>query len=477
MSTVTSYNPARPAEVLGEFPSADAAAVDKAVAAATEAQRSWAKVPVPLRADIVAEAGRLLTERKDELAALVSREAGKVLIEGGGEVQEAIDMAAFVAGQGRGAMGEVVPSELRNKMAFTTRIPVGVVGMITPWNFPMAIPSWKCFPALLAGNGIVIKPSELAPVCGEAFVEVLAESGVPEGLIQVVHGAGDVGAAITTHPGVGAVSFTGSVPTGRKVAAAAMETGPRVVSLELGGKNAMIVLDDADLELATDGALFGAFGTSGQRCTSTSRVLVQKGVAAELVERVAARAAELKLGDPTDPTVDVGPIITRQSAERIAGMLDHAVGEGAVAAGGSGITEVDGCDGGAFFKPTILTGVRPEHRLAREEAFGPLLSVIEVDSDEEAVDIVNQVEYGLSAAVYTQDVNRALRAVDGIDTGICYVNAPTIGAEIPLPFGGTKHTGNGFREAGARGIEQFSQVKTVYVDYSGRLQRAQIDTE
>ena len=477
MTTVTSYNPARPAEVLGEFPAANAAAVDRAVAAAAEAQRSWAKVPVPLRADIVAEAGRLLAERKDELATLVSREAGKVLVEGGGEVQEAIDMAAFVAGQGRSAMGQVVPSELRDKMAYTTRIPVGVVGMITPWNFPMAIPSWKCFPALLAGNGIVIKPSELAPVCGEAFVDVLAESGVPDGLIQVVHGAGDVGAALTTHPGIGAVSFTGSVPTGRKVAAAAMETGPRVVSLELGGKNAMIVLDDADLELATDGALFGAFGTSGQRCTSTSRVLVQRGVAAELVERVATRAAELTLGDPTDPTVDVGPIITRQSAERIAGMLDHAVGEGASVAGDSGICEVEGCDGGAFFHPTVLTGVRPEHRLAREEAFGPLLSVIEVDSDDEAVDVVNQVEYGLSAAVYTQDVNRALRAVDGIDTGICYVNAPTIGAEIPLPFGGTKHTGNGFREAGARGIEQFSQVKSVYVDYSGRLQRAQIDTE
>ena len=476
MTTVTSYNPARPAEVLGEFPSADAAAVDLAVTAAAEAQRSWAKVPVPLRADIIAEAGRLLAARKDKLAALVSREAGKGLIEGGGEVQEAIDMAAYVAGQGRSAFGDVVPSELRNKMAWTTRIPVGVVGMITPWNFPIAIPSWKCFPALLAGNGIVIKPSELAPVCGEAFIEVLAESGVPEGLIQVVHGTGETGAALTTHAGVGAVSFTGSVPTGRKVAAAAMETGPRLVSLELGGKNAMIVLDDADLDLATDGALFGAFGSSGQRCTSTSRLVVQRGVAAELVERVVARAAELKLGDPVDPSTDVGPVITRQSADRIAGMLDAAVGEGATIAGASGITEVDGCDGGAFFRPTVIAGVEPDHRIAREEAFGPLLSVIEVDSLDAAVDIVNQVEYGLSAAVYTQDINRALQAVDGIDTGICYVNAPTIGAEIPLPFGGTKHTGNGFREAGARGIEQQSQVKTVYVDYSGRLQRAQIDT-
>jgi len=476
MTTFASYNPARPADVLGEFECADTDAVDDAVAAAADAQRAWAKVPVPGRADIIAEAGRLLAERKDDLATLVSREAGKVLIEGGGEVQEAIDMAAYVAGQGRSAWGDVVPSELADKMAWTTRIPVGVVGMITPWNFPVAIPSWKCFPALLAGNGIVLKPSELAPVCGEAFVAVLAASGVPDGLIQVVHGTGETGAALTTHPGVGAVSFTGSVATGRTVAAAAMATGPRLVSLELGGKNAMIVLDDADLDLATDGAIFGAFGSSGQRCTSTSRLVVQRGVAAELTERIRARADELVLGDPTDPVTDVGPVITRASAERIARMLDDAVADGATIAGTSGITDVDGCDGGAFFLPTVLTGVEPDHRIAREEAFGPLLSVIEADDLDAAVDIVNQVEYGLSAAVYTRDINRALRAVDAIDTGIVYVNAPTIGAEIPLPFGGTKHTGNGFREAGARGIEQFSQVKTVYVDYSGRLQRAQIDT-
>jgi len=476
MTTITSYNPARPADVLGEYESADADAVDRAVTAAAAAQKAWAKVPIPGRADIIAECGRLLAERKDELGTLVSREAGKVLIEGGGEVQEAIDMAAYVAGQGRGSWGDVVPSELANKMAWTTRMPVGVVGMITPWNFPVAIPSWKCFPALLAGNGIVIKPSELAPVSGEAFIAVLAESGVPDGLIQVVHGTGETGAALTTHPGVGAVSFTGSVATGRKVAAAAMETGPRLVSLELGGKNAMIVLDDADLELATDGAIFGAFGSSGQRCTSTSRLIVQRGVAAELVDRIRARADALVLGDPTDPATDVGPVITRASAERIAGMLDDALADGATIAGTSGITSVDGCDGGAFFLPTVLTGVAPDHRIARHEAFGPLLAVIEVDGLDQAVAVVNQVEYGLSAAIYTQDVNQALRAVDAIDTGIVYVNAPTIGAEIPLPFGGTKHTGNGFREAGSRGIEQFSQVKTVYVDYSGRLQRAQIDT-
>ncbi|HEY9558177.1 MAG TPA: aldehyde dehydrogenase family protein, partial [Acidimicrobiales bacterium] len=405
-----------------------------------------------------------------------SREAGKVRVEGGGEVQEAIDMAAFVAGQGRSAMGDVMPSEMRDKLAWTTRIPVGVVGLITPWNFPMAIPSWKIFPALLAGNGIVLKASELAPACGVAFVEACIEAGIPAELLQVVHGGPEPAAALAVHPGVGAVSFTGSVPTGRKVAAAAMEAGPKLVSLELGGKNAMVVLDDADLELVLDGALFGAFGTAGQRCTSTSRLVVQRGIAGELVERLAERARALRLGDPLDPTTDVGPVITAESASRIVAMVDGAVGEGAKAVtGGEVRTDVEGCEGGTFVEPTILTEVQRGHRVAREEVFGPVLSVIEVDDVDEAVAVVNEVEYGLSAAVYTRDLNRALRAVHAIDTGITYVNAPTIGAEIPLPFGGTKHTGNGFREAGTRGIEQFSQVKTVYVDYSGRLQRAQID--
>jgi len=385
-------------------------------------------------------------------------------------------MATFVAGQGRGAWGETVPSELASKLAWTTRQPVGVVGMITPWNFPIAIPSWKCFPALLAGNGIVLKPSEHAPACAEAFVECCVEAGVPEALVQIVHGFAEPGAALAVHPGVGALSFTGSVPTGRIVAAAAMQTGPRLVSLELGGKNAMIVRPDADLDLVVDGAIFGAFGTAGQRCTSTSRLLVHPGVATELKERLVARASALTLGDPLLAGTDVGPVINRASAERIVAMVDAARAEGAdVACGGRLRGDVDGCEGGTFVEPTVLLGVKPEHRIAREEAFGPVLAVLEISDLDEAIDVVNSVEYGLSASIYTRDINDALHAVDAIDAGIVYVNAPTIGAEIPLPFGGTKHTGNGFREAGARGIEQFSQLKTVYVDYSGRLQRAQID--
>jgi aldehyde dehydrogenase (NAD+) len=476
MSTFTSTNPARPAEVVSELPVHTAAAVDAAVAGAAEAQRSWAARPVPERAEAIAAVGALLLERKQALADLVSREAGKIRVEAGGEVQEAIDMAAFVAGQGRAAVGEVVPSELGDKLAWTTRIPVGVVGMITPWNFPVAIPSWKVFPALLAGNGVVLKPSELAPACGVAFIEACIDAGIPADLLQVVHGGAEPAAALAVHAGIGAVSFTGSVPTGRKVAAAAMEVGPKLVSLELGGKNAMVVLDDADLDLVLDGALFGAFGSAGQRCTSTSRLVVQRGIAGAVVDGLVERAASLRLGDPLDPSTDVGPVITADSGARIVAMVDAATGEGAKAVtGGSLRTDVDGCDGGTFVEPTILTGVLPGHRVAREEVFGPVLSVIEVDDLAQAVEVVNGVEYGLSAAVYTRDINAALRAVAAIDTGITYVNAPTIGAEIPLPFGGTKHTGNGFREAGARGIEQFSQVKTVYVDYSGRLQRAQID--
>jgi aldehyde dehydrogenase (NAD+) len=476
MATFDSVNPARPDEVVGTYPEATADDVDRAVEAAAAAQQAWARVPVPARAEIIAKAGAVLLERKAELATLVSQECGKVLVEAGGDVQEAVDMAGFVAGQGRAAWGDTVPSELGSKLCLTTRAPVGVIGMITPWNFPVAIPSWKCFPALLAGNGIVLKPSEHSPRCAEVFVEACVAAGVPAGLIQLVHGFAEPGAALAVHPKVGAVSFTGSVPTGRKVAAAAMESGPRLVSLELGGKNAMIVRPDADLDLAVDGAVFGAFGTSGQRCTSTSRLIVHPDVADDLVGRIVKRAEELVLGDPVLAATDVGPVITSASADRIDGMVQHALGEGATAAcGGRVRRDIEGCAGGSFYEPTVLTGVRPDHRIAREEVFGPVLSVMEVADLDDAVGVVNAVEYGLSAAVYTRDVNAALHAVERIDTGIVYVNAPTIGAEIPLPFGGTKHTGNGFREAGARGIEQFSQIKTVYIDYSGRLQRAQID--
>jgi aldehyde dehydrogenase (NAD+) len=467
--------PARPAEVLGTFPDSDAAAVDDAVAAATAAQRAWARRPAPARAEILATAADVIARCKDELARLVATEAGKILVEAAGDVQEAVDMGRFVAGQGRAAIGEVVASELPGKLAWTTRQPVGVVGLITPWNFPVAIPAWKCFPALLAGNGIVLKPSQEAPLCAERFVACLVEGGVPADLVNVVHGHADPGAALAVHADVGAVSFTGSVPTGRLVAAAAMAAGPKLISLELGGKNAMVVLDDADLDLAVDGALFGAFGTAGQRCTSTSRLVVHRAVADELLTRLVARTEALIPGDPLDPATDMGPVIHRRAGERIVAAVAAAVEGGAALLTGGDLVPVADCPGGTFVAPTIVRAGR-HHRIARDEVFGPVLAVVVVDDADEAVAVVNDSEYGLSAAVYTRDINAALRAVELIDTGIVYVNAPTIGAEIPLPFGGTKRTGNGFREAGTRGIEQFSNIKTVYVDYSGRLQKAQIDT-
>lgn len=477
MSTgaLTSVDPAHPSRIVGEFAIADAAAVDAAVARAADAQRAWAALPVPGRGEAIAAVGAVLASRKVDLARLVSVEAGKILVEAGGDVQEAIDMAAFIAGQARAAWGTTHPCEMPDKFGFTTRHPVGVVGMITPWNFPIAIPSWKIFPALLAGNGVVIKPSELAPACCDAFVAACRDAGIPDGLVNVVHGFGETGAALSTHPGVRAVSFTGSVPTGRTVAAAAMAVGPKLVSLELGGKNAMIVMDDADLDLVVEGALFGAFGTAGQRCTSTSRLVVHRAVAAELVARIVDRATALRIGDPLEPTTDVGPVIDATALHRIAGMVERARGEGNDVVLGGTVAEPAGCDGGTFFAPTVVRGVHRDSFLARNEVFGPVLSVLEVDDFDDAIDTVNDCEYGLSSAIYTRDVNRAMQAVHRLDTGIVYVNAPTIGAEIHLPFGGNKHTGNGYREAGTRGLEQFSETKSVYIDYSGRLQKAQID--
>jgi aldehyde dehydrogenase (NAD+) len=475
MTEVVSVNPARPREQIATFPVSTPSTVDAAVARAARAQPAWAEIPIPARAELIARIGEVLAARKSEFATLVSREAGKVLTEAAGDVQEAIDMAAFIAGQGRAAWGETVPCEMPDKFAFTTRHPVGVVGMITPWNFPVAIPSWKTLPALLAGNGMVIKPSEHAPACCEAYVAACRDVGVPADLIQVVHGFGETGATLVVHPGVRAVSFTGSVPTGRAVAASTMQHGPKLVSLELGGKNAMVVMPDADLDLVVDGALFGAFGTSGQRCTSTSRVIAHRAVREQVVERVAARAEKLVLGDPTRPGTDVGPVIDAHSRDRIDAMVQAAVSEGASIVTGGRSVSVDDCEGGAFYAPTILDGVERDHAVAREEVFGPVLAVIEISDFDEAIEVVNESAYGLSAAIYTRDVNDAMRAAHRIDTGIVYVNAPTIGAEIQLPFGGTKGTGNGYREAGRRGIEQFSETKTVYVDFSGRLQRAQID--
>jgi len=475
--TFESRNPARRSDVVGVFARGSPADVDAAVAAASAAFEGWRGTPWPRRAEIILAASLLLEQRKEELARLMTREMGKVLTEARGDVQEAIDMGKFIAGEGRRAYGETVPSELRDKWAMTMRQPFGVVGCITPWNFPVAIPSWKVFPAIMAGNAVVLKPAEDTPLCALRFVETLQDAGLPAGVVNIVFGYGeDAGDALVRHPDVKAVYFTGSVATGRLVS----EVCGRMLkkcSLELGGKNAIVVLADADLELAVDGALWGAFGTSGQRCTASSRLIVERPVAAEFTDRLVGRASQLRLGYGLDAGVDVGPVINETQLQRIHGYTGVGRDEGAVLALGGEIATGNGLDDGWFYRPTVFTEVRPEMRIAQEEIFGPTTAVIPVESLDAALQAANSTHYGLSLSVYTNDLRKAFRAIHELHAGIVYVNAPTIGAEIQLPFGGTRDTGNGHREAGGHVLDEFSEWKSIYIDYSGRLQRAQIDTE
>jgi aldehyde dehydrogenase (NAD+) len=455
-------------------PASTAADVDSAVAAAREGFLRWSRTPAPARGEILLKAGRVLEERKEELAVCMAREMGKRLEEARGDVQEAIDTAWYAATEGRRLFGRTAPSELSEKLGFTVRRPVGVAAIITAWNFPVAVPSWKIFPALVCGNAVVWKPAEEAPAVADLFAAALEEAGLPPGVLNVVYGDGEgAGAPLVAHPGVSLVSFTGSSAVGRRIAEIAGRS-LKHVSLELGGKNPAIVLPDADLELAVDGVLWGAFGTAGQRCTATSRLITVGDAAARLLPRLIARARELRLGDPLDAGADVGPLISGRHRERVHACVTDAVRDGArLLCGGELCTEAR-LAAGHFYPPTILEVARGS-RIALEEIFGPVLSVLQAGSLDEAIEIANEVEYGLSSSIYTKDVSAALRAVERVDAGITYVNAPTIGAEAHFPFGGVKQTGNGHREGGWAPYEFFSEVKTIYIDYSGRLQRAQID--
>ncbi len=477
MSTFTSVNPANHADVVGVFPRSSEEEIAEAVKAATKAFQTWSTTPAPVRGDVLLRIAERLTEEKESLAQLMSREMGKVLVEARGDVQEAIDMAKYMAGEGRRALGATYPSELRNKWAMTVRAPLGVVGCITPWNFPIAIPSWKSFAAIMAGNAVVLKPAEDTPMLAARFVEILESAGLPPGVLNVVHGLGEeAGEALLHHPDVKAISFTGSVEVGRHVAKVCGEQLKRF-SLELGGKNAIVVLDDADLDLVVDGAIWGAFGTSGQRCTATSRLIVQRKVLAPLLERLVARARKLRIGPATDPATEVGAVINDTQKDRILSYIAIGKEEGAtLLTGGNALTE-GAFHAGSFIEPTIFSDVRKDMRIAQEEIFGPVLSVIPVDDFDEAIEVANSTPYGLSLSIYTASVHATFQAIERFDAGLVYVNAPTIGAEIQLPFGGTKQTGNGFREAGATAFDEFTEWKSVYIDYSGQLQRAQIDTE
>lgn len=476
-ASFTSVNPAHITETVAAAPLSGREDIDAAVHSAREAFAGWSKTPPPRRGEILYRAAELLTAEKQGLGELVTREMGKVLAEGLGDVQEAIDIAYYMAGEGRRLQGETVPSELPDKDCKSLREPVGVVGLITPWNFPIAIPSWKLFPALICGNTAILKPSSNTPACAAALVEILERAGVPPGVVNLVHGRGeDVGKYLATHPGVDAVSFTGSCKAGEELESA-LSNMHRPLALEMGGKNAVIVMDDADLDLALEGVLWGGFGTSGQRCTAASRVIIHEKVYDSFVELLKTGARGLRLGDGLKKETDVGPLISREQLEKVMGYIRMGVDEGAtLATGGNQMVEGEYRDG-CFIEPAIFSHVAPGMRIAQEEIFGPVVVALSCSSLEEAIGIVNSVPFGLSSAIYSRDANRTAKAEKELRTGIVYINASTIGAEIQLPFGGWKHSGSGHPEAGGRGgaIDFYSRFKVVYRDYSGRLQKAQID--
>jgi len=473
--TFENRNPADDRDLIGVFQQSDRRDAAQAIEAAGRAFRRWRLVPAPRRAEILFRAAQLIADRKESLARDMTREMGKVLDETRGDVQEAIDMTFFMAGEGRRQYGQTVPSELRDKFAMSVRQPLGVTAVITPWNFPMAIPSWKIIPALVCGNTVVFKPATLTPLSALNFVKILEEAGLPPGVVNLVTGGGaEIGDALTSSREVRVVSFTGSTVVGRTVSEKTAGDFKKV-HLEMGGKNVIMLMEDAALDLAVEGCLWGGFGTTGQRCTAASRVVVHERVYREFLDRFVARACALRVGDGLDPATQMGPLVSADQRDSVARYVEIGRKEGArLVCGGHALTS-DKYAHGCFHEPTVFADVAPSMRIAQEEIFGPVVSVIPCRSFEEAVEIGNNVEYGLSASIYTQDINRAFVAMRDLYTGIFYVNAPTIGAEVHLPFGGTKNTGNGHREAGTAALEVFSEWKSVYIDFSGRLQRAQID--
>jgi aldehyde dehydrogenase (NAD+) len=469
-------NPADTSDVVGRFPKSNAEDMTRAVDAAKGAADKWRRTPAPRRAEILFRLGEVLRKNKDRYTQEMTREMGKVTKEAGGDVQEAIDCTYYTAGEGRRLHGFTTPAEMPNKAAMCVRQPVGVCGLITPFNFPMAIPSWKLIPALVCGNTVVLKSGEDVPLSSLNLVKACEEAGIPAGVVNLVNGHGaDIGPALLGHPDVRLISFTGSTDTGRIIAEECARQN-KIVSLEMGGKNAIIVMDDADVDNAVEGSIWGAFGTSGQRCTASSRLVVHKKVYKKFAEKFVERAKTLRVGNGLDPKTDVGPVINEAAVEKIMSYIEIGQREdkAKLACGGNRLT--NGQYGKGFFiEPTVFTDVKQGMRIEQEEIFGPVTAIIPFNDLEEAIDIVNGVKYGLSSAIYTQDVNRAFYAMQELYTGICYVNSATIGAEVHLPFGGTKGTGNGHREAGTQVLDIFSEWKSIYVDYSGKLQKAQID--
>jgi len=473
--TFENRNPANDDEVIGLFQDSTTSDVEAALAAAARAYDTWRLTPAPKRAELLLAAAARLVQHKEAFARDMTREMGKVLEETRGDVQEAIDMTQFMAGEGRRQYGQTVPSELRDKFAMSVRQPLGVCSMITPWNFPMAIPSWKIAPALVCGNTVVLKPATLTPLSAVNFVKVLEDVGIPPGVVNLVTGGAEVGTRMATHDVVKVVSFTGSTVVGRLVNQNAAP-GFKKVHLEMGGKNVIVVMDDAQLELAVEGCLWGGFGTTGQRCTAASRVVVHEKVYDVFLREFAARAKALRVGNGLDEQTQMGPSVSESQLQTVMKYVEIGRAEGATLVTGGHRLDTGAYARGWFHEPTIFGDVAPGMRIAQEEIFGPVVSVMRCRSLDEAIAIGNGVAYGLSASIYTRDINKAFTAMRDMYTGIFYVNAPTIGAEVHLPFGGTKATGNGHREAGTAALDVFSEWKSIYVDFSGRLQRAQIDT-
>ncbi|AST07114.1 aldehyde dehydrogenase [Anoxybacillus flavithermus] len=471
---VSIINPAN-GQSIGEVTVSNEQDVEQAVSAAKRAQKAWALVPAPKRAEVLYKVGMLLQERKEQIARLLTMEMGKVIEEARGEVQEGIDMAFYMAGEGRRLFGDTTPSELPNKFAMSVRAPIGVVGLITPWNFPIAIATWKSFPAIVAGNAVVWKPALETPIMAQQLAQIFEQAGLPNGVFNVVHGRGSVvGEALVEHRDVKVISFTGSNEVGRRIAEMCGRHLKKV-SLEMGGKNAVIVMDDADIDLAVEAIIWSAFGTSGQRCTACSRIIVHERVRQQLEERLLAAMNTLTVGNGLEEGVKVGPVINQGALQKIHHYVQIGKNEGATLLAGGYMLQDEQYKGGFYYAPTLFTNVTPAMTIAREEIFGPVTSIISVHSLEEAIEVNNSVDYGLSSAIFTRDILRAFTAMRDLDTGIVYINAGTTGAEIHLPFGGTKGTGNGHRDSGVAALDVFTEWKSIYVDYSGKLQRAQID--
>ncbi|MCX6825801.1 MAG: aldehyde dehydrogenase family protein [candidate division Zixibacteria bacterium] len=475
--TFENRNPADTDDIVGIFQKSTPGDVDDAIAAAKEAYKKWRLVPAPKRAEIIFRIAARLAKEKERFSRDMTREMGKILKETRGDVQEAIDMSFYMAGEGRRQFGQTTPSELPDKFMMSIRQPIGICGMITPWNFPMAIPSWKIMPALVCGNTVVIKPATDTPLSVYNFIKVMEEEGLAGGVVNIVTGSGkDVGEPLMRHKDIGVISFTGSTEVGRKVSEACASDF-RHCHLEMGGKNCILVMDDANVELAVEGAIWGAFGTTGQRCTASSRLIVHKKVIKEFTEKLVERAKSLKVGNGLDESVEMGPAVNESQMQTVLKYMDIGKNkDGAKLLCGGGRLTGPGYDKGYFTMPTIFGEVTPNMTIFREEIFGSVTSITECNSFEEAIEIGNNTVYGLSSSIYTQDVNKAFAAMRDLCTGIFYVNAPTIGTEVHLPFGGTKETGNGHREAGTAALDVFSEWKTIYVDFSGKIQKTQIDS-